>query len=394
VAGDLVREGVLDALAHLCALAGAAFVARGAVLLDGMVPVPRVPDDGDLPLLSIVVPARNEARTIARCVGSLLAQDLARLEVIVVDDRSDDRTGAILDELARGEPRLRVIHGEPLPDGWVGKPWALVQGTRASRGDWLLFTDADTWHAPNASASTLGFARRHGLDALSLWVHQELESWGERAVLPTLLGLILYATGSIRQLNDPRDTGHVLANGQYILTTRACYDALGGHAALRGEIVEDIAFARRLKADGRFRFAIADGSALVRVRMYRSLHELWAGFTKNTYVAARGDLLALGGAAAFLSLLSVVPAALAVDGLVRRRPVRAFEALATLAGTVAIEAYLLRRIAIPARYAVFAPVGCAASAAILLTSTACVLSGRGVTWRGRRYTGRVDGERP
>jgi hypothetical protein len=288
VAGDPVREGVLDALAHLCALAGAAFVARGAVLLDGMVPVPRVPDDGDLPLLSIVVPARNEARTIARCVGSLLAQDLSRLEVIVVDDRSDDRTGAILDELARGEPRLRVIHGEPLPDGWVGKPWALVQGTRASRGDWLLFTDADTWHAPNASASTLGFARRHGLDALSLWVHQELESWGERAVLPTLLGLILYATGSIRQLNDPRDTGHVLANGQYILTTRACYDALGGHAALRGEIVEDIAFARRLKADGRFRFAIADGSALAARTVGRFHQEHLCCGTRRSARARRG----------------------------------------------------------------------------------------------------------
>jgi hypothetical protein len=221
-----------------------------------------------------------------------------------------------------------------------------------------------------------------------------MESWGERAVLPTVLGLVLFATGSIRQLNDPRDTEHALANGQYILSSRACYQALGGHAALRGEIVEDIAFARRLKADGRFRLAIADGSDLVRVRMYRSLGEVWNGFTKNTYVAARGDLRALAGAAAFLSLLSVVPVALAVDGLARRRPLRSVEALATLGGTIAIEAYLLQRIGLRASLAVFAPAGFAASAGILLTSTVSVLTGRGGTGPGRRYTGRVAGERP
>jgi chlorobactene glucosyltransferase len=394
VADDSLSERALDLLGHLCALAAFAFVARGATLLEGWTRVEPAQADAELPLLSIVVPARNEARTIARCVRSLLAQQLARFEVIVVDDRSDDGTGAILEELARDEPRLRVIRGEPLPDGWVGKPWALEQGVRASSGDWLLFTDADTWHAPNASVSSLSFARRHDLDALSLWAHQEMESWGERAVLPTVLGLVLFATGSIRQLNDPRDTEHALANGQYILSSRACYQALGGHAALRGEIVEDIAFARRLKADGRFRLAIADGSDLVRVRMYRSLGEVWNGFTKNTYVAARGDLRALAGAAAFLSLLSVVPVALAVDGLARRRPLRSVEALATLGGTIAIEAYLLQRIGLRASLAVFAPAGFAASAGILLTSTVSVLSGRGVTWRGRRYTGRVAGERP
>jgi len=394
VAGDSVSERALDFLGHLSALAALAFAGRGATLLDGWMQVAPVHGELDLPLLSIIVPARNEARTIARCVISLLAQDLQRFEVIVVDDCSVDGTGAILEELARDQPRLRVITGEPLPDGWVGKPWALEQGVRAARGEWFLFTDADTWHAPNASASSLCFVREHRLDALSLWVYQEMESWGERAVLPTILGLVLFATGSLRQVNDPRDVEHALANGQYILTSRACYDALGGHAALRGELVEDVAFARRLKTDGRFRLVIADGATLVRVRMYRSLRDVWGGFTKNTYVGAGGDLRALGGAALLLSLLSIVPVGLAVDGLIRRRPFRALEAFASLGGTIALQAYLLRRIGIRSSLALFAPVGCAASAGILLTSTVSVLSGRGVDWRGRRYTGRINGSQP
>ena len=107
----------------------------------------------DPPSLSVIVPARNEARSIARCVRSLLAQTLPDYELIVVDDRSEDATPAILAELARAHPRLRVVRGEALPAGWVGKPWALVQGARAARGEWLLFTDADTRHAPAACAS-------------------------------------------------------------------------------------------------------------------------------------------------------------------------------------------------------------------------------------------------
>ncbi|HEX3463040.1 MAG TPA: glycosyltransferase family 2 protein [Candidatus Elarobacter sp.] len=392
---DRLRENVLDGLTHVCALAALIYAERATAALRGWVRVPAIAEerraaaDDGAPVLSVVVPARNEERTIERCVRSLLAQTLAEYEVIVVDDRSDDRTPAILDRLAREHPRLRVVRGAPLPEGWVGKPWALAQGAHVARARWLLFTDADTWHAPHACASALAFARARGVDALSLWTRQELGSWGERAVLPSLLSMIVVASGSLERLNDPGDPEHALANGQYVLVSRVAHEALGGFEALRGEIVEDVAFARRLKADGRFRLILADGSELVAVRMYTSLRELWDGFSKNMYAGAGGDVRTLAAAAFFLALLSAVPAALAADAVARRRPLRASEALLCLAAGIAVQARAFRTTGIAPALAWFAPAGHAVTAAIVMNSTLRVLSGRGVEWRGRRYTGRT-----
>jgi len=209
-----------------------------------------------------------------------------------------------------------------------------------------------------------------------------------------VLGMVMVASGTMRQLNDPADREHALANGQYILVSRTAYDALGGHEALRGEIIEDIAFARRLKEDGRFRLLLAEGEAHVRVRMYTDFRELWEGFTKNMYLGARGDVRRLAGAAALLALLSVVPSALAIDACARRRYGRGFGALLSLATGIAVEAYGLRKTGIPNHLALYAPFGYAVTGAIVLNSTVRVLSGRGVEWRGRRYSGRFGGERP
>jgi chlorobactene glucosyltransferase len=383
-------ERLLDTLTHLCALVGVAYAARAATIARGWVGVPEVATLRDAPSLSVVVPARDEARSIERCVRSLLTQTLDDLELIVVDDRSSDETPAILERLAREDARLRVVRGATLPDGWVGKPWALAQGAQAARGTWLLFTDADTWHAPAACSSALGFVLTRDADALSLSTYQELGTPAERAVLPAILGMILIACGSMEALNDPSRPEHALANGQYLLVSRQAYDALGGHDALRGALVEDVEFARRLKADGRYRLLIAGGEPFVRVRMYRSLREIWDGFTKNMYAAARGDLRALGGAAMVLSALSIVPAALAVDAIARRRPVRACEALLCLAMGGAVAARGFRFTWLPRHLAWWAPLGYAFCGAVVLNSTLCVLSGRGVEWRGRRYTGRFD----
>jgi chlorobactene glucosyltransferase len=388
VAAAALSERVLDALTHACALAGLAFAARVAQIGRGWLRVPVTASLEDAPPLSIIVPARNEERTIARCAGSLLAQTYPQYEVVVVDDRSEDRTGAILAGLAREDARLRVVHGEPLPDGWVGKPWALAQGARAASGTWLLFTDADTYHVPEACTSALAFVRAARADALTLGTYQELGSFAERAVLPAILGIVLAGSGSMAAVNDPADAASALANGQYILIARAAYDALGGHDALRGELAEDLAFARRLKADGRFRLLLAGGERLVSVRMYTSLRTIWDGFTKNMYVGARGDLRALAAGAVMLAMLSVIPAGLAAGAAVRRKPLRALEALLCLANGMALHAYGMRQVGLPRSLAWYAPIGYAVAGAILLNSTARVLSGRGVEWRGRRYTGR------
>ncbi len=338
-------------------------------------------------MLSIVVPARDEERSIEACVRSLLAQRWLDVEVIVVDDRSTDTTPHILERLAREDARLRVVRGEPLPAGWIGKPWALAQGERHARGSWLLFTDADSVHAPAGAASMVWLVTRAGVDAASIATHQEMGTFWERAVLPSILGTIMYVAGTFGDVNDPAKPRSALANGQYILVSRAAYDALGGHAALRNEIVEDVAFARRLKADGRFRYLLVGGQRIASVRMYHSFAEIWSGFTKNVYMGAEGNLAALAGGVVFTVAISIAPPSLAAIAIAKKRYPETLEALACTAAIVATASWGMRHAGFARRLALLQPLGTAVFAAIIGNSTFRVLSGRGVTWRGRSYFG-------
>ena len=376
-------------LTHASAAVALAFAVRSARFASSWFEVPLVgarPSE-PLPPLSIIVPARNEERSIEGCVRSLLRQRYVDAEVIVVDDRSTDATPQILERLARENPRLRVVRGEPLPEGWVGKPWALDQGARVALGAWLLFTDADSVHAPAGTASALAFTLAAKADALSIVTAQELGSFWEAATLPFILGMIFYASGTLAELNDPMQPDRALANGQYILVSREAYAALGGHAALRGELVEDLRFAKRLKADGRFRLLVGGGMRLAQVRMYHSLGEIWAGFTKNLYVGAEGSLASLLLGMTVMSALSA-PSILAVRAALRRRPYEALEALAAAASIMATSQRGIRMVGMPSAAALLQPLGTAVFAAIMANSTWRVLSGRGVEWRGRRYSGR------
>jgi len=383
---------VLKPLIHLCAATSLAYALRAAKFAASWVDLPLLaaPPDKPLPALSIVVPARDEERSIEACVRSLLAQEWLDFEVIVVDDRSTDATPEILTRLASEHARLRVVRGEPLPPGWIGKPWALVQGARHARGEWLLFTDADSTHAPRGAASALWFATRGGFHALSIATHQELGTFWERAALPSILGTILFVAGPLAEINDPATPNKAVANGQYILVEREAYRALGGHEALRAEIVEDVMFARRLKADGRFRFVLAGGAQLASVRMYRSAREIWAGFTKNVFVGAEGDVRALGGGAIFLALISFVPPLLALRALATGRYLLAAEAAACALANVATSGWGMRRAHFPRRLALLQPLGMAFFVAVIGNSTWRMLSGRGVEWRGRTYGGGGD----
>ena len=372
-------------LTHATAVVALYYALRSLRLLRGWIRVPAVDALVDAPSLSIVVPARNEERNIEGCVRSLLAQTAIDVEVIVVDDRSTDATRALLARLQLTSPRLQVVDGEALPAGWVGKPWACAQGAAQAHGAWLLFTDADSRHAPHASVSILSFARAMRADAVSIVTGQEMLTLGERAVLPAILGLVVFASGTLEAINDPSRPDRALANGQYLLIARAAYDGLGGHAAVRGEIVEDIEFARHLKRDGRFRLIVAEGTQLVVVRMYHSLRELWDGFTKNMYLGARGNIVALAGGTLFCASLSVIPPALAIASACRREWALAAEALAVPAVVIALAAYGAEYVSMPRRIAVYTPFGIAMFAAIALNSTRRALSGAGFEWRGRRY---------
>lgn len=373
---------VIFAVAFLV-LINLAFAVRSIVIaLRSGATIEPMPVPLDAPHVSIVVPARNEARQIETCVRSLLAQDYPHFDVVVVDDRSTDATAEIVAKIAGEDRRVRIIAGEPLPSGWVGKPWALHQGVRYAGGQWVLFTDADTQHEPAALASAIGNARAHNLDVLSLLTQQIMITPAEWMVLPSILYTIGFAVGSLDAINDPRHEA-ALFNGQYILARRAAYDAIGGHEAVRGEIAEDLELARRFKADGRFRTALITSRDLVRVRMYRSFGEIWDGFVKNFALGARGrPLLAATGIAMLACISPITPLAILMLLALHAWGAAIVLGAAALVWTAAA-ASGMARLGLP-RLAIWTPIGITVTVAIALTSILRHARG-GVTWRGRRY---------
>jgi glycosyltransferase involved in cell wall biosynthesis len=231
------------------------------------------------PAVSIIIPARNEQASLGSCLESLVSQTGASFEIILVDDASTDRTREIAASFSEACPnQVRVIEASPLPAGWTGKNNALITGVGEARGEWLLFTDADTVHLPGSLARALSEAKENHADLLSYSPQQIAVTFWEMAVLPVVFTELArqYPPSKVSDPSSPA----AAANGQYILVKRQAYDAGGGHAAIVGEILEDVALARALKKAGRkIRFRYAPDA--VRTRMYRNFGDLREGWTKN-----------------------------------------------------------------------------------------------------------------
>lgn len=246
---------------------------------------------GPVGRVSLLVPARNEARVIGRTVTTLLNQAYPDLEVIVLDDDSADNTAALARAAAAGDPRLRVIPGEPLPPGWLGKNWACHQLSRAATGDVLIFTDADVTWERGALNALLAHLRATNADLLTVWPRQETVTWGERLVIPTVALVVLAYLPLVAVHHLPWSI-FAAANGQCLAFRRDAYAAAGGHAAVRADIVEDIALARRIKRAGR-RLRMAAGGALLHCRMYHSWPEVRDGLAKNIVAGHGGRIMLL-----------------------------------------------------------------------------------------------------
>ena len=223
-------------------------------------------------MISVIVPARNEEACLADCLQTLVGQECASYEVIVVDDHSTDGTRAIAARFP-----VRVVQADPLPTGWSGKCNAAWSGARVAKGKWLLFTDADTKHAADSIATGLREACECSADLLSYSPQQEVNSFAERALMPVIFAE-LAVTFPPREVCDP-NSPVAAANGQYLMVRRDVYDAIGGHAAVAGAILEDVELAKRVKQAGyKLRFRMA---GVVNTRMYRSFPAMWEGWTKN-----------------------------------------------------------------------------------------------------------------
>ena len=350
---------------------------------------PATPPD-DPPLVTVVIPARDEAHNIAQCMQSVLRSDYPALEVIVVNDRSSDGTGLIAREVALRDPRARVIDAEPLPDGWLGKQWACAQGAAAAKGQLICFTDADTTHGRDLLTRSVSMLRDRSLDFLTVAGRQTLVTFWERVVQPQVFTMLAMRYGGPGEVNRSTRAVDKIANGQFMLFTRAAYDAVGGHAAVRGKIAEDLALAQLLFERGK-RTAVVLGLAQLSTRMYGSLAAIVRGWVKNVYAGGL-DAAPLGSAGrALLPLaLLMVPLATLSPVIVLLLGAVGMASSATLVWATACTTIMLVwwafSYAVAARlsptYALAFPLGAAVVAYIVVRS---VSRGRRVEWKGREY---------
>jgi glycosyltransferase involved in cell wall biosynthesis len=346
------------------------------------------------PFVSVLIPARNEAHTIGRCLDGILEQSYPTYEVIVVDDASTDETGAILARYAQQHARLRVINSQELPPGWMGKPHACQQAANAAGGVWLLFLDADTTPQPGLVAALVAHTEQHQQDMLTVFPFLELGSFWERVVLPPFRA-IMHSTFPYERLNAPDvRPEEVAANGQCIFVRQASYAAIGGHAAVRNAVLEDVHLARELRRAG-FRTGAVSGLHHLRVRMYTTGREVFEGLTKNAaagYASGGGRSLWVGMRQFFLALapLWLVGGGLVlllVSGDTQSRIVFGLGVAVSLLVLSFWGRVLQHLYALPGFYAVLWPFGLHCYGFIVLYSLWKVRSGRGVLWKGRNYVG-------
>jgi chlorobactene glucosyltransferase len=345
------------------------------------------PTQGRWPKVSILIPARNEEKRIKLLLESLVLQDYPLYEILVLDDRSTDKTLELLLGFAKKHKHLKVLRGRELPEGWLGKPWACQQLSQKAKGDWLLFTDADTWHDPDMLKRSVAYAVQKKADALSLINRQETGTWMEMLVVPVMVFSLVAHLPGAWALN-PRSPFRRFAGvgGQFILVRRKVYQALGGHGSVRNEIVEDLSFGKELVRKS-FRVVLGNGSDFTHCRMYGNAGEVWDGFSKNMFPATRFSLPRMAlvilellgvGAAPFLGLFLGFASPLFLPCLAL--------ALSQWGVRLAHAHYFrMSRLSI-----LFHPLGSILFALIGMNSVRWFLSGRG-RWKGRSLSCPVRG---
>jgi chlorobactene glucosyltransferase len=340
------------------------------------------------PLVSVIIPARNEAAAIATVVHSILESTYEPFELLVVDDRSTDGTASIVEQLL-GDTRLRLVRGDELPEGWYGKPWACFQGYREAGGELLLFTDADTRHQPELLERAVGALLTQQAGLVTVSPMQRCVTFWERIVMPQIWFLLAlrYNPARVNRARRPRD---VIANGQFILTTREAYETAGTHAAVRQEVAEDLALAQTYLQKGlKLHFAFAE--RLMETRMYQGLGHLVEGWSKNIYLGGRRSFPDEPFQRALVPLMLVVallywlvpPAALVISLINPNLAPFSEAALAAVGFSALFWVLICYGMGIPGVYGLGYPLGALMALYIALRST--WRGSRKVEWRGRVY---------
>jgi GT2 family glycosyltransferase len=330
------------------------------------------------PMISVIFAARDEAEKLPAALATLLAQDYPRFEVIAVNDRSQDRTPTILHEFERANKNLKVIDVSELPPGWLGKPHALVAGFEQSRGDWIIFTDADVHFAPDVLRRSIALATERQWDHLTLLTAIEMRGfWEITAISYFALGFVF---GNEPWLASNPRSGRYVGVGAFQLVRRDAYEKCGGHRRLRMDVIEDMKLGKLIKLAG-FRSGLAVAQDMVRVRWHSGVGNVIRGVTKNFFAACHYNVLFALGAMMLPLIMSVLP----VFGLVFATGwARVFAGIA-VGVAVLIHGAMVRSTDASPLYGLTHPLGALLFFWMLGRSAIATLWRGGVVWRGTFY---------
>ena len=359
---------------------------------DSLLRADRADGVADLPPVSIVVAAKDEEENIAACVRTMLEQDYPQLEMIVVNDRSEDRTAEIVEQIAAEDDRLRLVNIEHLPEGWCGKNHAMQNGTAQAQHEWICMIDADCRQLSRRSlAAAVAYALETRADLLSVLPNLEMKGFWENIVQPVCSGVMMIWFNP-EKVNDPTRK-HAYANGAFMLMRREAYEKIGRHEAVKDKVNEDMHMAAAVKAGG-LKLRVIRNDGLYLVRMYTSLGEILRGWSR-IFFGTFGTLRRLAISLAVLLFLGLLPYATALLGLIALAAgagARGVAAASVLVGSAAAVMQLsvifrfYRLINARASLAWTYPIGCAMGIIALARAIAQLRSGARLTWRNTTYT--------
>jgi len=359
------------------------WLVQSILLAHGMPQLPYLADaarlpDVECPKVSIIFSARDEAEKLPRALATMLALDYPNYEIVAVDDRSSDATLQILDEAARPDRRLKVVHIASLPSGWLGKPHGLQRGCEASSGEWLVFTDGDVRFAPDVLRRALALARQRGWDHLTLLGWLDLEGFWEKAVM-TYFGLGFTVRFQPWRVSNPRSKAF-MGVGSFQLVRREAYEKSGMHKKLAMEVIDDMKLGKIIKQAGAHS-GVGVGAEYVTLRWHAGIGDIIRGVEKNFFAGANFSLPIVIAQIAGILAMSVLPflGVLFFDGWARILAAAAVLLIVTIHGAAAYS------VKVSPLYGLAHPLGALLFCYMILRSTAVTLWHGGITWRGTFY---------
>lgn len=336
------------------------------------------------PLMSILIPARNEEENIKRCIISLTKQDYKNIEILVLDDNSTDDTVRIVLELSQKDPRIKLYSGGPLKKGWLGKSYACWQLSKHARGDYLIFTDADTLHFPNSISGAVACLLRYNLDALSVFPKEIMVTFHERMMVPFGHYIIL-SLMPLYLIRKIKTALFCTAIGQFMLFKKEVYKKIGGHKSIKGKMLEDIKISKRVKSFG-YKFMIFDGRSNVYCRMYRNFREIVEGYSKVLFAVFDYKIYLISIAIILVAAIFLFPFLMLPIGIFFDWPLVLIELIILQIIIILITKIILSlRFKCKAVDIILHPISIVYLILIAINSVFNAKIGMGVYWKGRIY---------